>query len=351
MVFIFTALYPEAKPLIKRFGLKKRVDSTRFQQFVSETLMKMHCETEKGDCSSREALRQYDLKEKKTQGDRDTIGKADSDYENPEQGIVLTITGVGPISAAAAVSAALTEYDIKPTDQILSFGTAALLHGKTVMDEQLRDTSQGTSLFLINKILDQNIDRTFYPDMLINCSIPEASVVTGSMVLSERAAAFMDVAAADYDLYDMEAAAVYQAAAFFAGPHQMSFLRVVTDSGIHEDDYDVRKMSQLVTERVTLCVEAIVDYVEKLLAVSVEDEKGSSILRDSDVSLVEKVITDGHFSKVMQDQFRQYVKYAELSGINWQSAVEGLYREAELPTVDKRGGKKVLDAIKNSITE
>lgn len=33
-------------------------------------------------------------------------------------------------------------------------------------------------------------------------------------------------------LYDMEAAAVYQAGAYYFGPHQMTFLKVVTDHGV-----------------------------------------------------------------------------------------------------------------------
>lgn len=313
MVFVFMALYPEAKPVIKRLGLKKRTDRTRFQEFVSE----------------------------------------DSE-------VILAITGVGSVAAAAAVAAVLTEYDAGPGDQLLSVGTAAALHG-------------GTGIFLLNKLLDQNSDRTFYPDMLIKTELREASGVTGSTVLSQRAAAFMAVAAEGYDLYDMESAAVYQAGNLFLGPHQMSFIRVVSDRGIEAEDRErvvsdggietemvmpkdteaaasyMSDMAARVNAVINSHVEEISDYVEKLLVLSVKEKNRGRISGKNSGSLVDKIIEDGHFSKVMQDQLRQYVRYAELSSIDWENAAKVLYDEGVLPTIDKRGGKKALDRIKSCI--
>ena len=291
MVFIFMALYPEAKPVIKRLGLRKRTDRTRFQEFVSE-----------------------------------------------ESGIVLTITGVGPVAAAAAVSAVLTEYDAGPGDQLLSVGTAA---------------GNASDIFLLNKLLDQNSDRTFYPDMLIKTDFKEAAAITGSTVLSQRAAAFMKVAAEGYDLYDMESAAVYQAGNIYLGPHQMSFIRVVSDEGVETADREqaVSDLAARVNAVINSHVEEISDYVEKLLALSEKEKYRGGISDKSSEGLVDKIIEDGHFSKVMQDQLRQYVKYAVLSGVDWEKAVQGIYEEGLLPTIDKRDGKKVLDRIKNCILE
>ncbi|WP_031547980.1 hypothetical protein [Oribacterium sp. FC2011] len=317
MVFIFMALYPEAKPVIKRLGLRKRTDRTRFQEFVSE-----------------------------------------------ESGIVLTITGVGPVAAAAAVSAVLTEYDAGPEDQLLSVGTAAALHGEggaagrmesfsgeNHSSVKLRSAGDASDIFLLNKLLDQNSDRTFYPDMLIKTDFKEAAAITGSTVLSQRAAAFMKVAAEGYDLYDMESAAVYQAGNIYLGPHQMSFIRVVSDEGVETADREqaVSDLAARVNAVINSHVEEISDYVEKLLALSEKEKYRGGISDKSSEGLVDKIIEDGHFSKVMQDQLRQYVKYAVLSGVDWEKAVQGIYDEGMLPTIDKRGGKKALDRIKNCI--
>ncbi|SFG15133.1 hypothetical protein [Oribacterium sp. WCC10] len=318
MIFIFTALYPEAKPLIRMLGLKKRTDRTRFQQFVSSDYMDIMV----------------------------TMKRMSSDGSGADirPDIVLVITGVGPVNAAAAVSATLTEYDAGSADQMLSFGTAAFLHGAV--------KSNGTAgVFLLNKLLDQNAGRCFYPDMLIKCDIPEASAITGSTVLSERAAAFMAVSAENYDIYDMEAAAVYQTSAFYIGPHQMSFIRVVTDSGISDDIKDIKSLSEMVAATVEKYVDQILCYVDKLRELSLAEVRKMKEPDEKDSELVDKIINDAHFSRVMQDQFRQYVKFAVLSGINWREEAERLYREGELPTIDKRKGKKVLDAIRNSISE
>ncbi len=378
MVFIFTALFPEAKPIISALGLKKRTDRSRFQQFVpasflgdmrtsgaaalfgaastscanaSAESMAAGITTSSGPTSASCANASA---ESMAAGITTSSGTTSASGANASAGtqrpeIVLTITGVGPIAAAAAVSATLTEYDAGAADQLLSFGTAAMLH--EIDGDDVTGTTSNTDIFLINKIFDQNVDRTFYPDMLIKSDMHEASVVTGSTVLTDRARAFMDVAAADYDLYDMEAAAVYQAGAFFAGPHQMSFMRVVTDHGINEGSYDVGAMARMVTACVDKNVDKVVDFVDKIVDKSHRDEQKSNVLGDEDNLMVDKIIEDAHFSRVMQDQLRQYVKYAVLSGIDWRSTVEELYRDGVLPTRDKRCGKRVLDAIRNSITE
>ena len=57
--------------------------------------------------------------------------------------------------------------------------------------------------------------RTFYPDMLMKANFRECEIVTVARVLNEGC---------DSVVYDMEAAAVYQAAAFFRGTASYAFL-------------------------------------------------------------------------------------------------------------------------------
>lgn len=316
MVFIFTALYQEAGPIIKRLRLKKRVDRVRFQQFVSEDYSKLP-----------EASK------------RDERGVSIKDIR-PE--ILLVVTGVGIVNAAAAVSAVLTEYDAGPSDEIISFGTAASLHRRIADEEE-------SSVYIINKILDKNTGRSFYPDMLVKSEIKEAALITGSKVLSEEDVSSMDKEEADYDLYDMEASSVYQAANFYVGPHQMSFLRVATDSGT--GDKGPKALSERVTRAVERHVDEITEHVEKFGAISRKRAEGMEVFDDKDLFLVEKIIGDAHFSKVMQDQFVQYLKYAALSGTDWKGPAEKMYETGMIPTIDKRKGKKVLDGFRNIISE
>ena len=332
MIHIFTALYPEAKPLIQALGLKKRAAQTHYQQFLSE----------EGDLS-------------------------------------LTITGVGPMQAAAVTASVLTDFDAGASDQLLSLGTAARLiqreyserseaaraqaessetaeaARKDMSDERAEKTA---SMYHIHRITDEATTRDFYPDMLLNTDLPEASLITGAKLLTaqdtwaqvdaqrdkkSRQGTLADRLAAPL-LYDMEAAAVYQAASMFLGPHQMNFLRIVTDQGLSESEAIA---PQALAAHVTACVEQQVDtivaVVDKLRALTAAEAAEHHVLTENERQLVDKLIADAHFSKVMADECIQLIRYAALSQLDWQQPIAALYTEGLVPTRDKRAGKIILE--------
>ena len=305
MLHIFTALYPEAKPLIQALSLKKRATQTHYQQFLSE----------EGDLS-------------------------------------LTITGVGPLQAAAVTASVLTDYDAGAQDQLLSLGTAARL------------TMCPASMYHVNKITEAATMRDFYPDMLLNTGLPEASLITGAKLYTKQESGYAA------DLYDMEAAAIYQAASMFLGPHQMNFLRIVTDDGLTQEEMETGMTMRTVTNaasgteskpavgteasaprslaaHVTDCVEqqvdTIVTVVDKLRALMAAEAAGHQVLTENEQQLVDKLIADAHFSKVMADECVQLIRYAALSELDWQQPIAALYAEGLVPTRDKRAGKIILE--------
>ena len=332
MIHIFTALYPEAKPLIQALGLKKRAAQTHYQQFLSE----------EGDLS-------------------------------------LTITGVGPMQAAAVTASVLTDFDAGASDQLLSLGTAARLiqreyserseaaraqaessetaeaARKDMSDERAEKTA---SMYHIHRITDAATKRDFYPDMLLNTGLPEASLITGAKLLTaqdrwaqveaqrdkkSRQGTLADRLAAPL-LYDMEAAAVYQAASMFLGPHQMNFLRIVTDHGLSEAEADdPRSLAAHVTACVEQQVDTIVAVVDKLRALTAAEAAEHHVLTENERQLVDKLIADAHFSKVMADECIQLIRYAALSQLDWQQPIAALYTEGLVPTRDKRAGKIILE--------
>ena len=332
MIHIFTALYPEAKPLIQALSLKKRAAQTHYQQFLSE----------EGDLS-------------------------------------LTITGVGPMQAAAVTASVLTDFDAGASDQLLSLGTAARLIQreysernkdpraqaesseiaeavrKNISDERLEKTA---SMYHIHRITDAATKRDFYPDMLLNTDLPEASLITGAKLLTaqdtwaqvdaqrdkkSRQGTLADRLAAPL-LYDMEAAAVYQAASMFFGPHQMNFLRIVTDHGLSEAEADdPRSLAAHVTACVEQQVDTIVAVVDKLRALTAAEAAEHHVLTENERQLVDKLIADAHFSKVMADECVQLIRYAALSELDWQQPIATLYAEGLVPTRDKRAGKIILE--------
>ena len=338
MIHIFTALYPEAKPLIQALSLKKRATQTHYQQFLSE----------EGDLS-------------------------------------LTITGVGPMQAAAVTASVLTDYDAGASDQLLSLGTAARLtqceHSqrnedpraqaespvtaeaarKDISDERAERTA---SMYHIHRITDAATKRDFYPDMLLNTGLPEASLITGAKLYTKQESGYAA------DLYDMEAAAIYQAASMFLGPHQMNFLRIVTDDGLTQEEMETGMTMRTVTNaasgteskpavgteasaprslaaHVTDCVEQQVDtivaVVDKLRALMAAEAAGHQVLTENEQQLVDKLIADAHFSKVMADECVQLIRYAALSELDWQQPIAALYAEGLVPTRDKRAGKIILE--------
>ena len=305
MIHIFTALYPEAKPLIQALSLKKRAAQTHYQQFLSE------------------------------EGD-----------------LCLTITGVGPLQAAAVTASVLTDFDAGAQDQLLSLGTAARL------------TTCPASMYHVNKITEAVTMRDFYPDMLLNTGLPEASLITGAKLYTKQESGYAA------DLYDMEAAAIYQAASMFLGPHQMNFLRIVTDDGLTQEEMETGMTVRTVTNaasgteskpavgteasahrslaaHVSACVEQQVDtivaVVDKLRALMAAEAAGHQVLTENEQQLVDKLIADAHFSKVMADECVQLIRYAALSELDWQQPIAALYAEGLVPTRDKRAGKIILE--------
>lgn len=234
--------------------------------------------------------------------------------------IRLVITGVGEINAAAAVSNIGGAYGISPDDEILNVGCGAGFGNETCLG----------SIFLGNKLTEQMTGRTFYPDMLMKTNLMECEIVTVTRVLNEGR---------DSVVYDMEAAAVYQAAAFFVGPHRMHFIKLVSDAGERIDQSKI-------TELFALQEEKICGYIDMLLSVggnkaSIDDTKSAWN--------IDRLISDMRCSKVMGDQLAQLIKYCRLSGIDYKAVLDEYYTNGMLPCESKREGKKCLFELKQRL--
>ena len=143
MIYIFCALYHEAEPLIREYGLKKKTDETCFPVFFSE-----------------------------------------------EENILLTVTGCGMNAATAAVARICTKRTPQPADFLVNIGTCAKVSyskgsGQTCRNVSEKETAAGDGLhssdkrktvqeqsvkagevYLCKKIMEHVTGRTFYPDIL-----------------------------------------------------------------------------------------------------------------------------------------------------------------------------------------
>lgn len=121
MIFVFAALYCEAEPLIRRYGLKPD-GRNPFGGFVSE-----------------------------------------------DNSMKVILTGIGKTNAAAAVSYVCAADGVTSGDLLVNVGTCAGGKGRD-------------GAYLVNAVRDCDTGRMYYPDMLFNTGLPESAVTTVSTV-------------------------------------------------------------------------------------------------------------------------------------------------------------------------
>lgn len=315
LIYIFTALYHEAHCFISYYNLKRDAADTRFQVFCSE------------------------------------------DGE-----ICLTVTGAGEIAAAAAVASICTGRQPGRGDFLINIGICA---------------AAGGQIFLCNKITEQETGRTFYPDMLYQHDFAEGCVITGRNLWMRQAGTEESVcgmqirkhieSAVGEDcaeirnlsdglqqvLYDMEAAAIYQAGAYFFAPHQMSFLKIVSDDG-NADGVSPERVEHLMEEN----TEKIVSYIGTLhRAGEREREVGKDRTfpgllpktAEDEADMSDRLCADLHCTAVMRVSVQQHLRYCELSGTDYIGVVRRMYEDGRLPCRDKREGKMRFEELKREL--
>ena len=127
---------------------------------------------------------------------------------------LLAISGIGKVSAGIATTHAYHLAKNSSSFQLYNIGVCGAAVDRFSLGQALT----------VNKIWDQSTDREFFPDMLVDHSLEEASLGTFDQPVTKK-----NRPSFSCDLVDMEASGVFQAGQMFAAPHQMLFLKVVTD--------------------------------------------------------------------------------------------------------------------------
>lgn len=294
MLYIFTALYCEAQVLIKQFHLKRRVENTHFQQFANESSQ-----------------------------------------------ILLTITGIGEIAAASAVSSVCTSRPPTCQDFLLNIGICAC-------------STRSDDIYLIHKLVEQASGKTFYPDILFRHGFQEAEMITCAVPWeknSEEPTIEKSVLKkSTMQLYDMEGAAIYQAGAYFFGPHQMIFLKAVSDTG------ETGKLSnEFVKQVMERHHDKICAWLQQLLQLNNQARINYPTVPDGQKTeksirhWFEQLCSDLHCSKTMCDLLRQYIHYAALAGIDYQAIAQEMYQKQKLPCNSKREGKQRFEEFRQQL--
>ena len=294
MIYVMMALYQEAHGLIRELELKKNTAYAPFEVF-----------------------------------------------DNESAGIRLVVTGVGEIAAAAATAAVCARDGADAADFLVNIGCCAA--GGCEPADRDMDSGYGAAhaaqigdLYVCHKITEQATGKTFYPDILYRHPWKERELVTGMQPLQR--------AAAHGALYDMEAAAVYQAGIRFFSPDRMSFLKVVSDSGVAGQE---RMTAETLAGLLEQHVKAVAGFLANLWKAADEEEalRSGGILQE-DEAVLEQIFAALHCSQTMRASARQYITYAALTGYDWKVELEEWYARGLLPCKDRRDGKVRLEELK-----
>lgn len=300
MIYVMMALYQEAHGLIRELELKKNTAYAPFEVF-----------------------------------------------DNESAGIRLVVTGVGEIAAAAATAAVCARDGADAADFLINIGCCAAANAgaDSGCEPADRDTDSGYGaayaaqigdLYVCHKITEQATGKTFYPDILYRHPWKERELVTGMQPLQR--------AAAHGALYDMEAAAVYQAGIRFFSPDRMLFLKVVSDFGVAGQE---RMTAETLTGLLEQHVKEVAAFLTNLREAADEEEtlRNDGILQE-DETVLERLFAALHCSQTMRASARQYITYAALTGYDWKAELEEWYARGLLPCKDRREGKVRLEELK-----
>ena len=284
-IFIFAALRMEAEPVIKRLGLQLDKALTRY-----------------------------------------------SVYQNEMKDILLTVTGVGPVNAAAAVSAVCTRFEPVAGDKLINYGMAG------------SDSFKVGEIFRVNKIKDMAAGREFYPDILTETGLPEAGLETTPVV---KKISKDDKTGALYDmvpgiLYDMEGAAVFQVGSKYFDAHEMTFIKIVSDNAEESslgDNAEERSLG--VNTILNPLAEAVIGFVSTLKD---SEEKSADTLLPSDT-----LMQDLKLSVSMEHTLKSYFRLSQLLGFDIEGFFSKLYEEKKVPVRSKRDAAKILEELRREL--
>jgi len=158
--FIFTALECEAKPLINYFGLKKEINNHAYSIYKNENT-------------------------------------------------ILTVSGVGKVAMAGAVSYSLAIYQVDSLPILLNIGIAG------------HKTLQIGTLSLANKVVDIDSTKKFFPQLIGNGWPETCEINTFSRPSLDYTANC---------LCDMEASAFYETALRFSTSELIHCIKVISDN-------------------------------------------------------------------------------------------------------------------------
>ena len=332
-------------------------------------------------------------------------------YEGEE--ILLTITGQGQINASVSVAATLQEEKAKKGDILLSLGTAAailakesseqggntdfyqkrsegLVHAKEnclALDTRSPDAEELLGRwFWIQRLEQKSTGRCFYPDLLYKLDFPEARLLTGDKILELSSSGDSGILE-DTDsegpcyakegtdsegyagsnaypiskefsgfekllLYDMESAAVFQAANFYLAPEDFFFLRCVTDFGVSGSEGTAFSSPVSWQEKMQSLLQKEEEKVLRLIGFLQEKSKERRKEEEEELAFqqqLQNLSESLHCSFVMEKQLERLLRYAFLQGISAEEVAEFLEQNIGRRNSGNDAGQDAENVVKEEV--
>lgn len=278
MILIITALYCEAESLIRIFGMKRENKRSAFQWF-------------------------YDEKKE----------------------IFLLVTGSGGIRAAAAAGEFLGQH---PGSDVVNFGCAG----------SESDSHGIGSMVIASRVIDEESNKSFCPDILIPCDMPKVTVISSSKVWRKDVAENYEPHRlySGSTVHDMEAYSLASAARLYTDCDRIHILKVISDYG---DTENIRP--ETIRELMAGPSEMAAGYIRKIR---------DSRTDENDISndLFELYAKRLKASESMKQILKKLMAYSSDAGLDFSWIID---RYAPSPVKDRRAGKDALLKIKAAVIE
>ena len=214
-----------------------------------------------------------------------------------------------------------------------------------------KDLPLGT-VILCNKLIEQETGHTYFPDILYSHPFREGSIITSFQkqydvkaskeisISVSNVSDFID----DLAYADMEAAAIYQAGIYFLKPHQMIFIKIISD---YMESNSVNSYKDLdVSALIEKNIEIITDWIENFLN---NRPKNDNDFVKEELKYLNYLFDNLKLSVTMEHELKQYLRYYKLVNGEFLSYIKHLAKDLPLPAKSKTEGKKYLDYFKKNL--
>lgn len=180
------------------------------------------------------------------------------------RGLSLIVSGVGKMASTIATTYLLVQ-DLNTGQAeegeclvIINLGVCGAFH---------RRYPVGTPL-LINKVIDHETGKQFFPDILIEHPFEEGSLETHNRVVKQEDI-LSGLVKPQADLVDMEASGFFQAASRFLSPHRIYIVKVVGDF-LDAVDFDRQRVARCISKN----LDAVDGFIKRLEDLCIENGDG-----------------------------------------------------------------------------